>query len=573
MRYYRSLPFKLGVGFAGIIVPLILLLLYNNLYSMNVVRKQVAESHKSMLEIYTNQMDSFLEQTSNYLLRLAFQYAGITSLSLNDPESDEYTLTKIQVRNQIDEDISKYNWVGMLFVYSPGSADLITTESGDAGKQIVREQLAGMLADKRFDPANYQTWRAVSLNGEACLMRLVQNDFNVYTGAWISVKRLMEPMSAIQLSDSGRAAILSTAGDILTPSTLRQDELPAMLKMLSESDKTYGTLSLSSRTLVVSHASRQSDTILLVMTPEEKLLSNLPLYQRIIYVVPFAALLILLLFLFFVRSIILKPINQLLIGMKRIKEGNLSFRLKRQSSKEFGTMADMFNEMAAEVTDLKISVYEEQIRWNKAEIRQLQLQIQPHFLLNSLNVVYNLAESKEYKLVQKMIRHLMNYFRFITRTSTPLVRIDEELKHIDTYLQIQQMRFPQSLSYRIDLAAGMEAVMLPPLLFQPFVENAIIHGYDKISRTCTVHISVDPDEDEPTSQFRVTIADSGRGFAEEQADRLTLGAADDYEHIGIRNVVQRLKFHYGDQARLTFSNKPEGGAVVCLYLPIQTTAG
>lgn len=326
MKYYRSLPFKLGLGFACVTVPLILLLLYNNMYSMNVVRKQVAESHKSMLEIYTNQMDSFLEQTSNYLLRLAFQYAGITSLSLNDPESDEYTLTKIQVLNQLEEDLSKYGWVGMLFVYSPGSGDLITTETGDAGKQTVKAQLAQMFAEMKSDREFDEQWRVVRLNGEACLLRVVENDFNVYTGAWISVKKLMEPMSAIQLSDSGHAVIMSSAGDILTPSSLTQEELPAMLEMLSDKEKTYGTLSLSSRMLVVSHASRQSDTVLLVITPEEKLLSKLPLYQRIIYVVPFAVLLILLVFLFFVRSIILKPINQLLFGMKRIKEGNLKFR-------------------------------------------------------------------------------------------------------------------------------------------------------------------------------------------------------------------------------------------------------
>ena len=137
MSKQRSLSFKLIVGFVSVTVPLILFLVYNNWYAMNVVRTQVAESQQSLLKMYSNEMDSLLTQADNYLLNTVFQYAGITSLTLNDPDSDEYTMTKIQVLNHLNDDMVNYKWVSMLFVYTSHNKDLMASKhSPDVSKEV-----------------------------------------------------------------------------------------------------------------------------------------------------------------------------------------------------------------------------------------------------------------------------------------------------------------------------------------------------------------------------------------------------------------------------------------------------
>ncbi|WP_256760733.1 sensor histidine kinase [Cohnella sp. WQ 127256] len=574
MSKYRSLRFKLIIGFVSVTVPLILFLVYSNWYAMNVVRTQVAESQQSLLKMYTNEMDGILTQVDNYLLSSAFQHAGITSLTLNDPESDEYTMTRIQVLNQLNADLVNYKWVSMLFVYSSRNGDLMSSEHNRALSKQIKDELAVRMTSIKPNAAVLKEWSTVRINGEAWLLRLEKNDFNVYTGALISVKTLMDPIQNVNLAGAGQALLMSNSGELLSQGASFPHSIAERIRLMGNTDKQYETLTIDqNKMLVVTNASQQSDTNLIVMISEKQLLQRLVYYQRIINMTPFAAILLLLIFLFFLRGIILKPIHQLIRGMKRIKDGDLTYRLEHFTSQEFEHITNNFNEMASEISDLKINVYEEQLRLNKSEIKQLQLQIHPHFLLNSLNVVFNLMESREIKLAQQMVRYIMNYFRFVTRTAVPLVRMEEEIEHIVTYLQIQKMRFPKFLEYQVEVEDALKSVLLPPVLFQPFVENAIIHGFLIRNQTFLIRIAVEKDPDDPSRSILITISDNGTGFSEEQLSLLLkLGhsrQAHDHEHLGIGNVYERLRLNYGERASLRFANALEGGAKVILRLPLQ----
>ena len=107
-------------------------------------------------------------------------------------------------------------------------------------------------------------------------------------------------------------------------------------------------------------------------------------------------------------------------------------------------MTDTFNTMMDEIHKLKINVYEEQLATQRSELKHLQLQINPHFLFNSLNIVYHLASVKNLALIQEMILCLVQYFRFMFRSNSHFVSLSDELDHTRNYLTIQQMRFPKS---------------------------------------------------------------------------------------------------------------------------------
>ncbi|MCU6709696.1 histidine kinase [Paenibacillus sp. J5C_2022] len=573
MKHRRSLGFKLSVVFAAAAVPLLLFLIYINRYAMDVVRTQVAESQQSLLSMHANDMDAKLTQVNHYLLGSAFQHAGITSLMLNEQGSDEYTLTKIQVLNQMNKDMANYKNVAMLFVYATQNEDLMTTEPGINVSKTIREELAEVMRSSENRAVFLQSWQVVELRDSLWLMRLEQNDFNVYTGALISASSLMEPIQNVMAEGEGmgQVLLLNETGQLLHSVPPASQEAAKGLHLAKVSGKLYDTILVEGdKTLVVEKGSIQSDMRLVALLPESRLLQRLVTFQTVINLMPFAAAILLLLLLVILRRVVLKPIVQLVRGMRKIKDGDLAYRLEHSATMEFEWITGNFNEMVSEIKDLKINVYEEQLRLSKAEIRQLQLQIHPHFLLNSLNVVFHLIQSGEIKLAQRMIRYIMDYFRFVTRSAVAIVRLEDEIQHIVTYLEIQKMRFPQFLDFEVVVDDKLKEASLPAVLFQPFVENAIIHGFRIRRQRFIIQISVESDPDQPDGGLMIRIMDNGTGFEGDQLRAFANASfKHDQEHLGIGNVYERLRMHYGARATLLFGNKPEGGAEVTMRIPLQ----
>src|SRR5690606_15991816 len=144
-------------------------------------------------------------------------------------------------------------------------------------------------------------------------------------------------------------------------------------------------------------------------------------------------------------------------------------------------------------------------------LQRLQLQVNPHFFLNSLNIVYNLAKVKNYRLIMEMTRALMLYFRFLFRSNTSFVKLADELEHTRNYLNIQTLRFPDKLSWSVNAPDYLSDIPIPPLVIQSFVENSIKHA---VTMEEPVHISVRIilTEDEDHSRIKILIRDTGRGF-------------------------------------------------------------
>jgi len=281
-------------------------------------------------------------------------------------------------------------------------------------------------------------------------------------------------------------------------------------------------------------------------------------------------ILILIIFLLFLNEVVFKPLYELIRGMKKISMGDLETRLQENKTTEFNFLAYSFNNMAEEVKDLKIGMYEEKLRVQQAEFKHLQAQISPHFYMNSLNIIYNFAALGDSESVKKMSLHLADYFRFIMKTNRSTVTLEEELKHIGNYIEIQQIRFPGKLQYAVELDPSILDMRIPALTIQPFVENAIIHGFKNRRQLFRIQIYAEP---APVRDHLILyIQDNGVGFPEDVmrsvADDSPL-SRNESSGLGIQNVIHRLKLHYEEDVRIEFSNADEGGAVIAIYLPIE----
>jgi two-component system sensor histidine kinase YesM len=581
LREYRSpkpqasLRTKLILGFLAITVPLFALLTYNNLYAMGVVRTQVAGSNQNLLRMYMNDIDNTLEDSQNYLYSFVVHNTDLAEYSRAAPGSADYYFAKVRLQNKWMTDLVSYPDVGLFFMYTPAELELLSTsyQTGDQRKlDAVTTAVTGFIQEQTPVSLAEQSWRVVKRNGEAGLVRLVRTDSGLVMGAWIELEKLILPLRKLELGEEGQAMFVSGTGEPLTEVTVDRLNFPGFSVPQPGREQLYQKLSAPANFLVVRIQSVFAELSLAVIIPESRLLQQLPYFQRLIFWIPLLALAVLVVYLLILQRTLIWPMNQLIKGMRRLRRGELNISLEAVNSREFTQINETFNTMVEQIEHLKINVYEEQIRTQRAEFKHLQAQINPHFLLNTINIIYQLAELKKTELIQQMAKYMSKYFRFLTRTNLQIVSVAKELEHIESYLEIQKLRYPQYLDYTIAMEPEHGETGIPPLAIQSLVENAIKHGIEFGEELFRIEVTVMQgvaDNGQPMVEIRVS--DNGRGIDPDKLsnlDKADLSFDSDEGHLGIWNLRHRLQLLYGDTARLSIRRLTPKGTRATIQLPI-----
>ncbi|MFC5531441.1 sensor histidine kinase [Cohnella yongneupensis] len=524
-----------------------------------------------------------MEETSNYLLRLAssdFSYTNLIPLTLYAKDSGEYFMAKQWLLRKFEDDLGLYKGIETFFVYSKKYNDMIinhNTYEDTQEQEGVLYSFFGM--GKEMD---LQNWQIVLRDDKYYLIRAVQispKEVNreLYVGAMINIEKWVQPLNAMKIGNDEKQKellLMSDKGVSLLHTSLSADKVNEIVNKMNQHESKYISFSKSSngtKYLLAGIPFRHVPMSLSVFIPENIVLHKLLYFQRLLFLIPIGLVLILAGYLLFVKQVMLRPMNALIKGMRSITRGDLAVRLDDNSTREYSFLIETFNNMAMQIQALKINVYEEMLKVQKAEFNHLQAQINPHFYLNSLNVIYSLSVVEKNDLVQKMTKHLVDYFRFITRSHRDTILLSEEMGHISNYLEIQKLRFPNKLQFQFSIPETYSQYEVFPLMIQPFVENAIIHGMEKGKESFQIEIGVRPSEEAPDC-YEVLIVDNGKGFTAEklqmfQAGQYAEGKGSDDKHLGIWNVHHRLRMKYGSQVKILFENGPEKGATIRLIIP------
>lgn len=282
---------------------------------------------------------------------------------------------------------------------------------------------------------------------------------------------------------------------------------------------------------------------------------------------------ILLFFVFLMTSMVIakrlhSPIHKLQRVVRQFGLGNLDVRLEVKGRDDIAELGRTLNTMLDQLQQLIHDIEQEQEQKRVMELEALFMQIRPHFLINTLNSIKCSLILQQDKLHSGIIDSLMSLLRAYLKVNEPTT-LEEECKLLAHYVDIMKIRSEIPLKLEIDLEPKTKELVVPKLILQPLVENAIVHGFvDHPSPTIRVSSRYD------AGGVMIEIEDNGSGIEEETLGmlnrRLMFNDEEDgsYQRVGLINVVQRLRLTFGEEATMTISNLQQGGTSVSLYLPL-----
>lgn len=255
---------------------------------------------------------------------------------------------------------------------------------------------------------------------------------------------------------------------------------------------------------------------------------------------------------------------------RRAETGDLSESEKISGTDEIAVLDQQFNRMLGKLDQLIKTSYVQKLENKEAQLKNLQLQINPHFLYNTLETISSIAAVKQVFVVCDICGKLGEIFRYsLGKDYGELVPLEQEMTHIKNYMFIQKIRYGDRLQvfYNIDVDAAH--VYIPRFILQPIVENAISHGLSNLTSVGTLEVSAFEKKD----RLYIEIEDDGEGMVREKVAEITrfINTAKPVEgkkNIGIRNVNQRIKLAYGEAYGITIRSAPYQGSRFTIQLPI-----
>lgn len=541
--------------FVVLLIPMLGILIYINVFAIGQMTSETIASHRNALKMQVDKIDKNLINCSAFVRNMVINNQEIAKLNRSsEPAESYYLFTDIQER--IKEFAVLDNGMNEFYFWAPKSLypSYYGCESAGMTDVWMRSRMNGAVRERmgQLEGMNvYGQWELMSVDGAYGLLYITKVQ-DIIMGSWCLASELIKniPMTG------GNERILVTGAD----GTCYTD--PSEKLQLDRDDYVDAA---GVEYIQLWAKSEIADIYVVDIVDSQAVIGSLLLIKNVIFVL--SAILIVLLagtYVIFDR-ILNQPVRSLVAAMERVRGGDLNQEIDAPTGLvEFQLMNETFNHMIREIRDLKIRVYEDQLREKETKLQYLQIQIRPHFLVNVLNLIYSMAEVEDYEGIQKLSMYLVNYFRFMFTRASSRVTVAQELEHVHNYMGIQEARFPDSFYFHANVDPAAMELEVPPLTIQTFMENSIKYALDLGSES---HIWLDIHVG--SEGFDIIIRDNGRGFDQEIIDRINAGqlppGADDTHHIGIFNVLSRLELIYGKNASVKLAN--DHGAVVTIHLP------
>ena len=313
-----------------------------------------------------------------------------------------------------------------------------------------------------------------------------------------------------------------------------------------------------------------------VLVDYAEVFRNITLLEVFLSAVPIIITILSIIIILYIRQWMIKPITRLTERLSQLGESiPPSEFFISESILEIDKANDKLNKVIFDMQELKIREYHSQLELKKIELNYLKNQIRPHFYLNMLSMIHSMLQTKNYKEIEELTILTSNYLRHLFMANQDFSELKDEVQHIKDYLEIQRIRYGNSIYFSLNYNDDLQNTLVPSLLLQTFIENTIKHGFS-FQDLFTILLSIKKVQTEDSDYIQICIEDNGPGFSEEILSKLNQKQSlitEDGHHIGITNTIERLNLLYPNDYSIAFENNEEGGAKILLLIPYKIIDG
>ncbi|MEC0209191.1 sensor histidine kinase [Paenibacillus ehimensis] len=398
-------------------------------------------------------------------------------------------------------------------------------------------------------------------------------------------KPILSGLANLSLSPRSEVYILSKAKQVMAVSAGTPKELSAADHWSDALGEGEVRVDPQAGRLIVASKPSMADWQVVSSTPDADLNVEQDQMKRFLLLVISVLVVVSTALATFVSRTISSPLKRLIQEMRQVERGNFRGLLHVKSYEEINILVASFNQMVNRMDELIERVKAVSISEKNAQLLALQSQVNPHFLYNTLDMIYWMLDEKGNERLGKVVLSLSHMFRYSSHwEGSSEVRLRDELEQIRDYLTIIETRLEGRVSVEMDVDPGWEHIRLPKMTLQPVIENAVKHGLERLDRPGVLRVYAKADD----RQLRLYVEDNGSGMEPHVLDRLrcSLGAnavttgedgirtavveAGEVRRggIGLQNVHRRLGLMFGEAYGLHIDSSPGGGTKVTISMPL-----
>lgn len=546
-----------------LLIPVLIMYTLSNRTSISVLQQNIREARMDKLSYLFKQLDANVRQIS-MMANVLLKDPNVKQFRDMDLYGDDFNIYKTEqiISEKLNLQSVANTFSNKIVIYAPrlqkaiGQYSLIHYDANEL-QQHASPNWEYVPEQKEFVLYVFSPIRETNFVDNATLIAKVS----------FGADNVVKMLDNYHSEGSGETFLYNPiTGMVIEPGSanLPAQRITDQIRHWPLNEQGYDTIQIDNSAYLVNYA--KSDELgwyLVDYAPLQQILAPITASRQQFYIFLGIMLFVSIMISYILYQNIRRPIKKLILGVQQLKKGNYSAQIDIKSENEFTFLFKRFNEMAVETGNLIEKVYMEQIRSREATLKQLQSQINPHFLYNCLAFMKSMAVLEEKESIIAMSVSLSKYYRYMTRNEKQSTTVREELELVANYLRIQSLQMKR-LQFRIEVPDAILDLAIPRLLIQPVVENAIIHGVEPYMDAGTIVIR----GERCNGENRIVIEDDGPGLDSDErfalSKKINMPLTDEIG-CGLWNVHQRLRYQFDAASGLSFDRSSPRGLKVILH--------
>lgn len=572
-----SIYFKNTLGFLILMIAIYILSVYIFQITNRTMIIQADASIKKQLTIYLNNLESELIRTN--LMQ--------TDLTVDSDLNDLKFVTQQEIT---PDDIKKINNVIDKLTYIKNNSNNVLSTSAymvnlgmklnSTGGNSSYENIERNLLVKKFEKNKLN--KGISLIDSELYIQSTPfywngkiKDLPFVLETHLSKINILKNINQYNISPDAKSYFIFEDEKIILSSDIK-DHFPTITNLLKRLDsitkedihreKLWGE-----KYIVVNYYSDFFNARYIQLIPEKVLLANVNKFSRIFIFFSILVFLAVIIYTTYIYFLLKSPMDILIGSFSEVEKGNFDLQIKRKQQDEFSLVYNSFNTMVFKIKTLINEVYVQKILNQKSELRQLQSQINPHFLYNSFFILRNRISRKSFDSAEQFCDMLGQYFQYITQNYKDFSTLKDEIQHAKLYADIQAVRFSSRINIQFQqLPEKYHDIIVPKLIMQPILENAFKYGLENKEFDGKLIVSYE----ELDQYLYINVDDNGDSFSSqpqniEKMQEIFNNHQEIKEPSGLMNIHKRIQLFSDKRSGIFLSKSKIGGLRVTLKFYLQ----